>query len=109
MTEDDGIEELSVEEAVEQHFEGAIHCATPGRWEQIKEQIEALDFVRVAATWPQGSPEFLMICADTTGFTPEQTNTFLAIWYSGDDVGISSVVIASMYQAAAEFRKKQGT
>jgi hypothetical protein len=108
MTEDDGIEDLSVEEAVEQHFEGAIHCAMPGRWAQIEARIEALDFVRVATTWPEGSPELRIVCVDTTGFTPEQTNTFLAIWYGGDDVGVSAIANESIYQAAEQFRKKKG-
>jgi hypothetical protein len=108
MTEDDGIEELSVEAAVEQHFEGAIHCAMLGRWEQIEAQIEVLDFVRVATTWPHGRPDLRMICVDTTGFTPEQTNAFLSIWYGGDDLGVSAIANESIYKTAEKFRKKKG-
>jgi hypothetical protein len=107
---DDGIEDLSVEEAVEQHFDGAIHCCLQHRWAVIASQIIDLDFIEghVGKTWPKDQPDLWMICVDTTGFTPEQANAFLAIWYSGDDVGVSSMTSQSVYDAAEAFRKKKG-
>ena len=85
----EGVRDITPEEAVSQHEDGAMHCCAPGRWRQIEDRLTPNEFPwlqgHVGRLTLEGMPDYQMTCVDTKGLTKEQQNYVLQVFYGVPD------------------------
>jgi hypothetical protein len=86
---DDKIKDVTPEEAVAQHEDGAMHCCAPGRWQQIADRLDPTDHPflkgKLGRMTYQGIPDYGLACVDTRGLTKDQQNYVLHVFYGTPD------------------------
>lgn len=100
------IRDITPAEAVDEHEAGDVHCAMPAQWESIAHLFDVaadpwLKGKIGRITIPDVSPGLFMVCVDTTGLKPEQTNVVLSRFYGADSSTTGVAVVENERLAEA--------